>query len=140
MSPLVCFLAPLWIVTVFLGRGVHSQCLHIMFVTPVREATDHRPKEVDRQQRILGTQTEHMEEASVSKRVSRFDHPCKHVPRVCLEVLRGLPGARRTWLSAELSIILRVACNESHPVPTFKGLQLHACTVRVGVASVGLAR
>ena len=41
-------------------------------VTPVWEATDHRPKEVDRQQRIIGTQTEHMEEAQyqeVAKKV-----------------------------------------------------------------------
>ena len=43
-----------------------------LFVTPLREATDHRPKEVDRRQRIIGTQTERMVEAQyqeVAKKV-----------------------------------------------------------------------
>ena len=42
-----------------------------MIVTPVREATDHRPKEVDRQQRMIGTQTEHMEEVQYREVVKK---------------------------------------------------------------------
>ena len=53
--------------TCILARCVPVGALPCSLVDPVREATDHRPKEVDRQQRILGTHTEHMEEASVSK-------------------------------------------------------------------------
>ena len=34
-----------------------------IFVTPEREATDHRSKDVDRHLRIISTQTEHIEEA-----------------------------------------------------------------------------
>ena len=45
----------------WVAKQVHA--LLSPFVTPVREATDHRPKEVSRHQRIIGTQTEHVEEA-----------------------------------------------------------------------------
>ena len=65
------------------ARQRNVRCLQ-PHVTPGREATDHRSKEVDRKQRMIGTQTEHTEEAQyreVGKKVRAHSRGTGATPR-----------------------------------------------------------
>ena len=90
-------------------------------VTPARETTDHRPKEGDRQQRIIGTQTEHTEEAQYQEVARRYGHTREgleqhHALHPHQRQHVGVIGPGSMFAAAKSLVLLRYS--ETHlPVP-----------------------